>query len=467
MTSRRIVYDMTTLFHWKGPPSGIVRVDHAFAHFARTALPDVHFAVFDPGLRRFRKVADRWVEPLIGDRAFVDTWGRDTGAATRRRYPHLPPRIAKWPTQPRRRLFAALERLRVDGRPAALRAAAERLQAGMMSQKYRAALIAPDGTRRAYIPFDAAFDGLISFRARDTLISVGSGWTYLASRTFRTLKEETHCAVAVFCHDLIPLTHPEYCLTREVAQFRAYFREMIPHVDRVIVSTRTNEAELRAYCAGQNIRLGATRVTPLGAEIPSPPSSRPGPVEGLVRGRYALFVSTIEPRKGHRLLCRVWARLRAEGVVGGDGFKLAVVGRPGWNAEAIVAELHAEAAHGTIRLFPSADDAQLAALYDGAAFCVYPSMYEGYGLPIVEAFARGKPVIASDRGSIPEIAGAFAPCLDPTDENVWLSELRRWILDPAARRGYEDKIRAEFRPVSWEEAGRLFFRAALGPDGGA
>jgi glycosyltransferase involved in cell wall biosynthesis len=279
------------------------------------------------------------------------------------------------------------------------------------------------------------------------------------------LKEETHCSVAVFCHDLIPLIHPEYCVAREVEQFRTYFKEMIPHVDRVIVSTRTNEAELRAYCAARTICLGATRVTPLGAEIPSPPSSPPGPVEGLVPGRYALFVSTIEPRKGHRLLCRVWARLRAEGVVGGDG-KLAVVGRPGWNAQAIIAELQAEAAHGSIRLFASADDDLLAALYDGAAFCVYPSMREGYELPIVEAFARGKAVITSDRGSIPDIAGVFAPCLDPTDEKVWLGELRRWIREPAARSGYEDKIKAGFRPVSWEQAGRLFFRAALERDGG-
>jgi glycosyltransferase involved in cell wall biosynthesis len=463
MSSRRIVYDMTTLFYWTGPPSGIVRVDTAFAHFAATSLPNVHFALFDPGLRQFRKVADRWVEPLIAGRAFADTWGLRTGPVARSGYPRLPRWIAKWLTQPRRQLFAALERFRRDGRPAGLRAVAGRLQARMMSQKYRAALVAADGTRRAYVPFDKAFDGLISLGAGDTLITVGSSWTYLDPGTFKTLKEEPGCTLVVFCHDLIPLTHPEYCVAGEVEQFRAYFRQMIPHVDRVIVSTRTNEAELRAYCTRENIRLGETRVTPFGTEIPT--ERRRDPVEGLVPGRYALFVSTIEPRKGHRLLSRVWARLRAEGVVGKDGFKLAIVGRPGWSADAILADLHAEAALGTIRLFAGADDALLAALYDGAAFCVYPSMYEGYGLPIVEAFARGKAVIASNRGSIPEIAAAFAPCLDPTDEAAWLDLLRRWIIDPAARRSYEDKIRAEFRPVSWEEAGRLFFRAALGTDG--
>jgi glycosyltransferase involved in cell wall biosynthesis len=459
MSSRRIVYDMTTLFYWTGPPSGIVRVDTAFAHWAATSLPDVHFAVFDPGIRQFRKVADRWVEPLIAGRAFADTWGLRAGPVARSGYPRVPWPITKWLTQPRRQLFAALERIRLDGRPAPLRVAAERLQARMMSEKYQAALVGSDGTRRAYVPFEEALEGPISPGARDTLISVGSSWTYLDPGTFKALKEETGCTLVAFCHDLIPLTHPEYCVAGEVEQFRAYFRQMIPHIDRVIVSTRTNDAELRAYCAGENIRLGETRVTPFGAEIPS--ARRRGPVEGLVPGRYALFVSTIEPRKGHRLLCRVWAQLRAAGVLDKEGFKLAIVGRPGWSADAILSELRAEAEHGTIRLFAGADDALLAALYDGAAFCVYPSMYEGYGLPIVEAFARGKAVITSNRGSIPEIAAAFAPCLDPTDEAAWLDHLRRWIIDPASRRSYENKIRAEFRPASWQEAARLFFRAAL------
>jgi glycosyltransferase involved in cell wall biosynthesis len=409
MSPRRIIYDVTMLSDWIGAPSGILRVDRAFAQWARANLPDAIFAFYDPELRRFRKVADHWVEPLIDGSAFADTWGRGAGAAAQR-HRRGPARVAKWLTQPRRQLFAALERIRNDGRPAALRTVAGRLQDGLMSHKYREALVAADGTRRVYVPFERAFEAPVAFSARDTLVAVGSGWIYLDPSTFETLKEEAGCAVVVFCHDLIPLIHPEHCIAREVEQFRAYFRRVIPFVDRVIVSTRTNEAELRAYCARHDIRLGETRVTPFGAEVPS--ARRPGPVEGLVSGRYALFVSTIEPRKGHRLLCRVWARLRREGVV--DGFRLAVVGRPGWNADAILAELQAEAKHGTIRLFAVADDALLAALHDGAAFCV------GYGLPIVEAFARGKAVIASDRGSIPEIAAAFAPCLDPTDEEAWL-----------------------------------------------
>ena len=142
------------------------------------------FAVFDPqrpAVSQGRRPLGRAVDRRSHVRRYVGTQRRraDTApAVTPRRYPHVPDR-AKWLTQPRRRLFAALERIRLDGRPAALRAAAERLQARLMSEKYRAALVAADGTRRAYVPFDRAYEGLISFSARDTLISVGSSWTYL------------------------------------------------------------------------------------------------------------------------------------------------------------------------------------------------------------------------------------------------------------------------------------------------
>jgi len=73
---------------------------------------------------------------------------------------------------------------------------------------------------------------------------------------------------------------------------------------------------------------------------------------------------------------------------------------------------------GQIVIIEDADDQILSALYEGAAFCVYPSQYEGYGLPICEAFARGKAAIASTGGALPEVVGGLSPCLDPNDEKV-------------------------------------------------
>ena len=115
------------------------------------------------------------------------------------------------------------------------------------------------------------------------------------------------------------------------------------------------------------------------------------------------------------------------------------------------------AVKGSLIILPQADDVLLDLLYRNAAFCLYPSFYEGYGLPVVEAFARGKAVIASNGGSLAEVVGDFSPSLDPRDEDAWFETLRRWIVDPSARAPYEAALRERFRHPSWEEVGAMFY----------
>src|SRR5262245_47547147 len=155
----------------------------------------------------------------------------------------------------------------------------------------------------------------------------------------------------------------------------------------------------------------------------------------------------------------VWLRLLAEGVPQASGFKLVFVGRPGWMVDELMASLEQDTRlAGTMRVLPFVSDEQLAALYDAAAFCVYPSVYEGYGLPVVEAFARGKAVLASNRGALAETVGDFSPTLDPHDQEAWYALMKQWIREPAARAPYEAAIRARFRPRSWREAAAEFLR---------
>ena len=101
--------------------------------------------------------------------------------------------------------------------------------------------------------------------------------------------------------------------------------------------------------------------------------------------------------------------------------------------------------------------------YRRAAFCLYPSLYEGYGLPVVEAFARGKAVLASSAGALPELAADFSPCLEAEDEAAWRIALKAWIVDPAARAPYEQAIAERFRHPAWAEAAASVFAAVLEP----
>ena len=180
--------------------------------------------------------------------------------------------------------------------------------------------------------------------------------------------------------------------------------------------------------------------------------------ESLSKEKFALLVSTIEPRKGHSLLAQVWRRLALDGVPQKYGFKLVFAGRRGWMVDDLLSDLAKDLLLvENIVVLNDVNDELLTALYENAAFCVYPSMYEGYGLPVVEAFSHGKAVIASTGGALPEVVEGLSPCLDPTDDEGWYKSLKSWIEDPECRRSYERDIAAKFHHPNWSEVAAGFF----------
>ena len=129
----------------------------------------------------------------------------------------------------------------------------------------------------------------------------------------------------------------------------------------------------------------------------------------------------MEIRKNHVLLIDLWKDLISEPDFDLD---LVIVGMPGWGAENVVATLEGLAAFGSrILWFKNLSDAGLSWLYEHCLVVLYPSHYEGWGLPIVEALQHGRPVIASDRGAMPEAGFGAATLLDPDDRMAWQSAI--------------------------------------------
>ena len=314
-----------------------------------------------------------------------------------------------------------------------------------------------DGSRRPYIPWEMAFTGEVNFRATDILVCAGSGWAHTNIRAICHLKARSNFRLVLLCYDIIPLLFPQFYKPRDARAFRNYFEIAFPLADLVVFTSRKVAADARAYCDALGISLGRIAVSPLGAD--SVPRSRAIAAlpTGLHPGRYALLVSTVEPRKGHRMIYNVWQRLLKEGIPHSTAFSLVFVGRPGWLLDDLF-ELFAKnrCADNLFHYLPDVDDSALAALYQNAAFCLYPSTYEGYGLPVFEAFSHGKAVLASNGGALGEIAGDLSPLLDPNDEEAWYRAVKTWILDRGARTPFENAIR-QFKHLSWAEAAAAFF----------
>lgn len=445
---------------------GIVRVQHELALWAHRRLPGAIFAIYDPARRAFRRVSPRFLDGFLTGQASLNAWAMPDPTGRRRRSAWIPPPLYA-ALQVRRTALRVLERLRLAQGWTALSRLADRLQRPLISARYRAAMLNPDGTRRAYVTADQAFSEAIELAPSDVLVGAGFGWSHTDIAAIGTMKLAQGFRFAVLCYDLLPIFHPELFKPHDVEAVGAYWRAALPMADVVAVTSQAVAADVRRYCASNGLSLGALVVRPLGsdriAEAGGAGAPLPSPLEP---GHYALLVGTIEPRKGHEMLYRIWLDLLAEGVPQAHGFKLVFVGRPGWGVEQLERALRTDARIvGTLLTLSGVTDEALDGLYRGAAFCVYPSLYEGYGLPVVEAFARGKAVLASSGGALPEVVGRFSPVLPPRDEDAWREALRRWIEDPSARAPYEAAIGAGFSPLTWEDAAAGIFEglaAALG-----
>jgi len=168
-----------------------------------------------------------------------------------------------------------------------------------------------------------------------------------------------------------------------------------------------------------------------------------------------LTVGTVEPRKNHSTLIDALPIVRATHP---DAI-LTIAGRVGWQSDEIAAQIRAAEASGVVHFVESPNDADLDALYASASVAVFPSYYEGFGLPVLEAMARGVPVVSSNIASLRETGGAAACYADPTDPESVAYAIVRLLDDRALRERHVTLGIAQAAQFSWHETARRTRRA--------
>lgn len=166
--------------------------------------------------------------------------------------------------------------------------------------------------------------------------------------------------------------------------------------------------------------------------------------------RYLLFVGTVEPRKNLLAILRACdiARQRCP-----DLPPLLIVGGKGWRDSQLADELEKRKNEGEVILAGYVPDGALPAIYAGADMLVFPSLYEGFGIPIVEAMAAGCPVVTSDRGAMAEIAHGAALLVDPTDDSAIAQAIVSIHTDGSLKSGLVSEGRTRSRDFSWRSTG--------------
>ena len=230
--------------------------------------------------------------------------------------------------------------------------------------------------------------------------------------------------------------------------YRAGLRAAVRRADAIITPSRNTAEDVLSRTDVDPRKL---RVVPLAASLPQGTLDAEDVLGRLkVRAPYVLFVGTLEPRKNLVRLVRAYRRVAATGVP----HALVLAGPLGWQHEPLMRELALQGP-GEIVMTGSITADELDALYRAADAFVYASLYEGFGLPVLEAMARGVPTITSTTSSLPEVAGDAAIGVNPRSIREIARAIERLLTDVEVAEGLASRGRAQAERFSWDETARL------------
>jgi glycosyltransferase involved in cell wall biosynthesis len=258
----------------------------------------------------------------------------------------------------------------------------------------------------------------------------------------------------VTIHDVIPLVLPWAFPRRHRWVLTAALARVRRQADVVIVPSAAAAEDVVRY-----LRIDRQRITviPMGCETRFHPGMNAARMLQLrqryaLPERYVLFVGTLEPRKNIAFLLQAFSRLLAERPQ--DDVQLVVAGGRGWGDGQPIATMEALNIRPRVIFTDFVEDDDLPDLYRGAQMFVYPSLYEGFGLPVVEAMACGTPVITSNRASLPEVAGDAALLIDPTRPDDLAAAMSALMSSGTLREELRWKGLARAKAFTWEAVAR-------------
>ncbi len=250
-------------------------------------------------------------------------------------------------------------------------------------------------------------------------------------------------------YDVIGLVYPHSLPSAQArALFRLLSRLALAGADKVILLSESARRDVMRH-----FRVAQARTVVIHPAADPQFQPQPAPAVERVRqkygldGPYTLYVGINKPHKNVETLVEAWARAKPYGV-------LVLAGREDPRYPQARQRVAALGLEHYVRFLGDVPEADLPALYTGAALFAFPSLYEGFGLPVLEAMACGVPVVSSNAASLPEVVGDAGPLLPPTDVGAWAETLARLLADPATLDAMRGRSRARAAQFSWEKAAR-------------
>jgi len=256
-------------------------------------------------------------------------------------------------------------------------------------------------------------------------------------------------------HDLAPMLYPETCSFVNSLAHRLLLRRTAQTVDKIVTDSYSSKMDIVKYLgiSEENIAVIPGGVHPRFSQL-SPEEMKIDDKSYEIPSKFILYVGTLEPRKNIPNLIRAYNRLKEAGLE----HKLVIVGKTGWKYKSIFKIIYDLNLSKDVILTGYIPECDLPKIYNAADLFVYPSLYEGFGLPPLEAMACGCPVITSNTSSLPEVVGQAGIMVNPHDVKELANTMYTVLTDEGLRTTMIERGLQQAKKFNWNiSAKRLLY----------
>lgn len=314
------------------------------------------------------------------------------------------------------------------------------------------AVLSPESGRWLRFQPESRYIGeAVEVASGDLIFTAGHNWDH--PEHFQALigYTERGAKLGTLYYDIIPILFPFTYGPGFTPSFEAWLQESLQRSDCTFAISESSARDLVTYSRKHGYDTRLVHRLRLGDDLPSSDEAVANCITEKTRAPYILTVGTIEYRKNHKLLLDTWRYMIDD--LGIMPPNLYLVGRPGWLHNDIPYQLDNDPRlAGSVELLTDLSDADLQHLYKNSLFTVYPSIYEGWGLPVAESLGFGKVCVASNTSSMIEIAPGLVRHAHPLMVSEWAAQIRELIENPDVLAGEEARIANEYSPYTWEQS---------------
>lgn len=289
---------------------------------------------------------------------------------------------------------------------------------------------------------------VVRFNQGDKLLILSGDWSdHSFADLVSHLRHDNKIKVIQIVYDMLPALYPSYFVPGMPDQFSDYMKKIFANCDKIFAISESTKNDIQRFIHSNKINDVRVEVFRLGDDFVKGASKAPHDLD-LKSNEFTLTVSTVEARKNHLIM---YYAMREAIVCGIEIPTMVVAGKKGWLMDDFFYLIKNDPVISKKIVFIQPGDDELSWLYENCLFTIFPSFYEGWGLPVAESMFYGKFCLSSDRSSMPEIAGNLIDYYSPNDPIALLDKIVYYSGNLDILKTKENAIKVAYKPTSWDD----------------